>query len=205
MIPRTGATTVHPISHVLRHDRFETAVSLSSDLPDMQTLKLSTPVRAVHVDFSYAGAEDFLYDNLPPSEAERISTSRWAIINVWRPLFNPVARDPLAVCDARSVPEEDLVDMLAVIPKDATHKVLSKRRDIKGFNVRYNPVHKWYYGSRMRPEEALLIKIYDSKRDGRARRTPHSAFSHPETRGEDATRESIEVRCLVSWGGESAE
>ena len=42
----------------------------------------------------------------------------------------------------------------------------------------------------------MLIKCFDSKTDGRARRVPHSAFIDEEYEGEE-TRESIEVRALV--------
>lgn len=58
---------------------------------------------------------------------------------------------------------------------------------------------KWYFAEGMRPEEVLLLKIFDSRRDGRtARRCPHSAFTNPQTEGE-RVRESIEVRALVFW------
>jgi hypothetical protein len=172
---------------------------------DMKMLKVNTPVRSVHVDFSYTGSENFLRDNLDVEDAAKVAAARWAIINVWRPLHNPVSRDPLAMCDAHSVPETDLVDMTIMIPKEATHKVVSKGKDIKGFSLRYNPAHQWYYASRMTPDEALLIKIFDSKKDGRARRVPHSSFSDPNTNRQDPTRESIEIRCLVSWEHESTE
>ena len=42
----------------------------------------------------------------------------------------------------------------------------------------------------------MLIKCFDSKVDGRARRVPHSAFVDPSTEHE-SPRESIEVRALV--------
>lgn len=42
----------------------------------------------------------------------------------------------------------------------------------------------------------MLIKCFDSKADGRARRVPHCAFIDEEMEGEN-TRESIEVRALV--------
>lgn len=41
-----------------------------------------------------------------------------------------------------------------------------------------------------------LIKCFDSKTDGRARRVPHSAFVNPEFENEEP-RQSIEVRALV--------
>jgi hypothetical protein len=49
---------------------------------------------------------------------------------------------------------------------------------------------------RQTPSEVLLIKCFDSKTDGRARRVPHSAFVDEE-RVDEASRQSIEVRALV--------
>ena len=57
-------------------------------------------------------------------------------------------------------------------------------------------------GTMPRISEALLIKQLDSKTHGVAARTPHSAFSAKENSG--PTRQSIEVRRLVFWGGSAA-
>lgn len=54
----------------------------------------------------------------------------------------------------------------------------------------------WYYKSGLTPEEVLLIKCFDSKVDGRARRVPHTAFEVRNTEDREA-RESIEIRALV--------
>lgn len=54
----------------------------------------------------------------------------------------------------------------------------------------------WYYKSGLTPDEVLLIKCFDSKLDGRARRVPHTAFEVPNTEDKEG-RESIEVRALV--------
>ena len=70
--------------------------------------------------------------------------------------------------------------------------------------VRPNKQHQWYYLYGQTPEEVTLIKCFDSKLDGRARRIPHTAFVNPATVDEDA-RESIEVRALVFHEHESAE
>jgi hypothetical protein len=49
----------------------------------------------------------------------------------------------------------------------------------------------------MTPDEAMLLKCFDSSRDGRARFTAHTAFTLPNT-PEDATpRESVEVRTMA--------
>ena len=58
----------------------------------------------------------------------------------------------------------------------------------------------------MSPEEVMLIKCFDSKLDGRARRVPHTAFVNEATAGEDfAARESIEVGALVFHEDQEAE
>ena len=64
------------------------------------------------------------------------------------------------------------------------------------YTVRPNEKHKWYYLREQTPGEVLLIKCFDSKTDGRARRVPHSAFVNEEFVDAEG-RESIEVRALV--------
>jgi hypothetical protein len=63
--------------------------------------------------------------------------------------------------------------------------------------VTYNPSHRWFYFPRMRVDEALLLKCYDSETDGRARFAPHTAFHDPTTPVDAPPRESIELRTLV--------
>ena len=46
---------------------------------------------------------------------------------------------------------------------------------------------------RMTPEQAILLKTYDSETDGRARFIGHSAFDDPNTRSVAPMRESIEI------------
>ena len=47
-----------------------------------------------------------------------------------------------------------------------------------------------------------MLKCYDSKEDGRARFTAHSAFDDPSSPPEAPARESIEVRALVFFAPE---
>ena len=68
----------------------------------------------------------------------------------------------------------------------------------------YNPQHRWYYFPRMTRNEAILLKCYDSKDDGRARFTAHTSFDDPNSPPNAAPRESIEVRALVFWLPETA-
>lgn len=160
----------------------------------------------MHIDQSYFGAElvrDSKLEGNP--DAEKLKKSRWAIINLWRPL-NLVTRDNLAVCDARTAEEKDLVALYANLPESLRnskngYNFAAKSRS-EAWEVKANDSHKWYYAANMRPDEALLIKQFDSKH-GIARRTPHTAFSAKEDYG--PTRQSIEVRCLVFWEDQPQE
>jgi hypothetical protein len=112
---------------------------------------------------------------------------RVQIVNVWRPLRGPVQDAPLAVCHAPSVAPADLVPSDLVYP----------HRTGETYSVTYNPAHRWFYLRGMGTDEALLLKCYDSKTDGRARFTPHTAFDDPTAPADAPPRESIELRTLV--------
>ena len=75
-------------------------------------------------------------------------------------------------------------------------KLIYPDREGETCSVRPSEGHRWHYLNQQTPGEVLLIKCFDSKTDGRARRVPHSAFIDEE-RENEVTRESIEVRALV--------
>ena len=159
-----------------------------------------TPARFIHIDFSNDGAVEILCDNLLPELTQKLSKTRWSIINVWRPI-KPISKDPLALCDARTVRDEDLMPVSVTLPSKGTgqYASISKGKGFELYYLRYDPEQTWYYVSAMEPEEVLLLKCFDSTRDGNtARRVPHSAFTDPDTK-DDVNRESIEVRCLVFY------
>ncbi|KHN97572.1 uncharacterized protein MAM_04587 [Metarhizium album ARSEF 1941] len=142
------------------------------------------PLKRVHVDSSYHGAECKVRHHLPDEAAELLK-GRYQMISVWRPI-RTILRDPLALADAHSAPESDLFPI----------KFVDTSQVGEGWNVKANPDTKWYFRYRQPPDMVTLIKFYDSKQDGRARRTPHSSFVDPSTEHEP-TRESIEMRALL--------
>ena len=75
-----------------------------------------------------------------------------------QPFKGPLQDAPLALCDARTVAEDDLV----------ASDLVYKARVGETYSVTYNPAHRWYYAPELRRDEALLLKIMDSKNDGRA-------------------------------------
>jgi hypothetical protein len=196
---RTGATRVYPFSHIVRRQAFEKALELSKNAPADQNLGFTVSARFVHVDQSYRGAQQCLEYELA-DEVEKLSKTRWGIINVWRPIA-PIRREPLAVCDASTVDEADLIPSEIVLPKKTENSSFAgvvKGASFESWRCYANPQHRWYYKSNMTPEEVVFIKCFDSKKD-RARRSPHTAFVDPKTEHDPRPRESIEVRCLVFW------
>ncbi|KAG0700028.1 hypothetical protein DFH29DRAFT_832997 [Suillus ampliporus] len=144
------------------------------------------PVQSVHVDQAAPAAVACVYRHLG-DDAERLLKGRVRIINVWRPIANPVAHHPLAFADYRTLdPEKDLVFTRHIYPD----------REGSVFSVRYNPTQRWYFLANQTPDEVALIKCYDSDED-KARLAPHSAFRDVTSPKDAPTRQSIEVRVLV--------
>lgn len=149
--------------------------------------KTRRPVDYVHNDYTEKSGPRRVRDLLDPAEADALLQHRFAVINVWRPIRGPVQDKPLAVLDAQSMGPNDFV-ATDLIYRDRTGEI---------YSVHHRPTHRWYYVSEMQPDEALLLKCYDSATDGRARFTAHSAFSNPSAPADAAPRESIEARTLV--------
>jgi hypothetical protein len=146
---------------------------------------LAVPSRQVHNDHTVNSAPRRVRDHMG-AEAEELLKHRFGIVNVWRPIRGPVQDSPLALCDARSFTDDDLIasDLVYAHVRGETSRVA------------YNPHHRWYYFSDMQPDEVLFIRVHDSANDGRARLSFHTSFENPLTPGAPP-RESIEVRTLV--------
>jgi hypothetical protein len=173
----TGADRVFVFDHTVRK-RVEGAADRDGGLRQ--------PVARVHVDHTETSGPQRVRD-LIPDEAEELLKGRVQIINLWRPIRGPLLDSPLAVCDARTVHPNELVASDLVYPN----------RVGETYSVKYNPEHQWFYVPRMSVDEALLLKCFDSRTDGRARFAPHSAFADPTTPPDAPPRESIELRTLV--------
>jgi hypothetical protein len=144
------------------------------------------PATRVHVDQTATSGANRVHEHLP-AEADELLKGRVQVINLWRPIRGPLRDTPLALCDAASVPAEDLVASDLIYPN----------RNGETYSVKFNPAHRWFYFPDMTAEEALLLKCYDSATDGRARFAPHTAFVDPTTPDSAPPRESIELRTLV--------
>jgi hypothetical protein len=172
----SGAARVVVFDHTLR----------TADDADREARKIREVVSRVHNDYTEWSGPQRVRDLLP-EEADDLLRRRFAIIQVWRPIRYPVETFPLAICSARTLSPANLV--------------VSERRypDRIGqtYAITYSPQHAWYWFPRMRRDEALVFKTYESRDDGRARWTAHTAFHDPTSAPDARPRESIEIRTLA--------
>lgn len=175
----SGALRVVLFDHTLR----------SGDEGEREARLVREPVLSAHNDYTEWSGPQRVRDILP-DEAERLLSGRFAIIQVWRAINQPIQSNPLAIADAKSVAFEDFL--------------LAERRYPgrvgQTYRLMYNPNHRWYYFPRMRRDEALVFKVYDSAKDGRARFTPHTSFEDPQSPPGGPPRQSIEARALAFFG-----
>ncbi|HEY4858080.1 MAG TPA: CmcJ/NvfI family oxidoreductase [Xanthobacteraceae bacterium] len=172
----SGASRVVVFDHTLR----------TADDELRAARKIREVVRRVHNDYTEWSGPQRVRDLLP-AEADDLLRRRFAIVQVWRPIRHPVETFPLAICDARTLSPDDLVVSERRYPN----------RVGQTYAIKYNPRHQWYWFPRMRREEALVFKVYDSLKDGRARWTAHTAFDDPSAPPNARPRESIEIRTLA--------
>ncbi len=172
----SGAKRVVVFDHTLR---------TASDA-QRETQKIRDIVSRVHNDYTEWSGPQRVRD-IMGVEAEALLAGRFAIIQVWRPINHPVESHPLAICDAQTVKPESLV--------------INERRyeDRVGqtYSISFDPAQRWYWFPHMQPDEALVFKVYESLKDGRARWTAHSAFADPTAPPQARPRESIEIRTLA--------
>ena len=134
-----------------------------------------------------------------------LGEGRFALINVWRNIARePVAVHPLALCDAATVHPDDLV----------VFEVFYSDRTGENYLAKHSGGHRWYFYPAMTPDEALLIKQWDSagglarsqganadskSADGPCTFSFHTAFEDPTTVPDAPDRWSIEVRCVALY------
>jgi hypothetical protein len=145
------------------------------------------PVKSVHNDYTENSAPKRLREVVGDAEAKERLKRRYAIVQVWRPIRRQVVRDPLAICDARSIPPQGFILVQRRYPY----------RTGEVYHIAYNPAHIWYYFPHMERNEALVFKVFDSDASKPARFTAHTAFDDPNTPADAWPRESIETRTFA--------
>ena len=147
------------------------------------------PAFGAHIDYGARTVADFTRQILGDEEAARRLAGRHMLLNVWRPI-TVVESAPFAVCDASTVQREDLFD------SEIVGGLGGLNFSLWGFNLAYQPSHKWYWVPQMQPSEALVFKLFDSDPHA-VQFTAHSAFIDPDTPANAAPRQSIEMRTIA--------
>ena len=171
----SGASRVVIFDHALR----------SGDQAEREQKLIRTPVLQAHNDYTEWSGPNRLREILP-DEADHLLAHRFAIIQVWRAINQPIQSNPLALADARSIAFGDLM----VAERRYPHRVGQTYR------LKYNPNHRWIYFPEMRRDEAIVFKVYDSEKE-RARFTAHTSFDDTATPPNAPARQSIEVRTFA--------
>ncbi|HQS95650.1 MAG: hypothetical protein B7X90_02375 [Novosphingobium sp. 17-62-19] len=162
---------------------------------------IQPPAGEAHVDYNEItgrrAAERIYKDRFPDGPGY----SRYICFSLWR-TFSPGPQDwPLAVCDGRTVSDEETAsNTLFVVDEfpvgDAlTAPVEGEDEMIAATIFRQRDRHRWWYFSNMTAQDVLLFKFQDSDHSV-AWRCPHTAF-HDTSLPDTKTRESIEVRCIA--------
>lgn len=170
-------------------------------------LQFGTTIRPVasgaHVDQDAPNSRRMCQGAAGANVFERFS--RVQQLNIWRPLKGPVTCKPLAVCDGSTVP----------VKAKGIHMGMFGTRVVVHYDGKqmYNlfwgrllivvptEAQKWYYIKRQEPDEAFILKIYDSEfLPGQAEYTPHTGVDNLNgLDGPEVPRESIEVRVVTCY------
>jgi hypothetical protein len=159
------------------------------------------PAAEAHVDFTQSCAErraETLYRN---AHSQGAGYRRFIGFSLWRVLSAPPQDMPLALCEGRSVRDDEgthntKVDVTEIPTGDALYAPIEGEENMAAATIfHYSPGHRWWYFPDMEPDEVIFIKLYDSDH-GKAWRCPHTAFrdtSRPDAR----PRRSMEFRAMA--------
>ena len=192
----TGASHAFTFDHLIREPGRQTSGGGLLKQSEVTTAERGGGyVASVHMDYTDSSTwrEYLALHGLSEPEG----ASRVIVLNFWRPLFDTPERDPLALCDARTVEADDLLELMIY---GYGHRGYSWHDiGISIYQVAHSPRQQWYYYSDMTPDEVLLIKTYDS-RGVVGRGCPHCSFANLSAPATAPPRRSVELRVLCYVG-----
>ena len=170
------------------------------------------PARITHIDYSSAGLRSTVREcrkditamaqNCIDKEA-RGERPRYAAYSVWRPV-KPVKRDPLAVCDWRTLDQSVLqyfdYRCLSNVNKGGEH--MNDACVLKVPTEEQKEGMKWYWVPEQKPDEVLILKFADTAVEQDGGIAAGCAHGSPVLVGaeeQDEPRVSIECRVLAFW------
>ena len=145
------------------------------------------PAERAHVDYTNNSglerAKQILKNKFPEFRKYRVVQ-----INVWRPLCSKVLSSPLAIADASTINQKDLIETDQIFP-DRIGEI---------YHLAYEKKQRWYWVSEMKNYEALIFKGWDSDASNKVVKfTPHTSFNIPNQKINDHPRQSIEARAFI--------
>jgi hypothetical protein len=184
----SGADFVIPIGGMLRSSGKTSAT-------------VQPPAAEAHVDFTQRCAERYAAKLYRKRDPQGPGFRRFIAFSLWRALSPPPQDMPLAICEGRSVRDDEgtantKVDVDEIPTGDALFAPIEGEENMSAATIfHHSPAHRWWYFPDMTPEEVIFLKFYDS--DHRtAWRCPHTAF-RDSSRPDAHERRSIEYRGIA--------
>lgn len=184
----TGADLVIPMGGMMR-DSMQTSDTVQP------------PAAEAHVDFTRRSAERIAERLYRRDQPDGSGYRRFLAFSLWRALSAPPQDTPLALCEGRSVRDDEgtpntKVDVAEIPTGEALFAPIEGEADMTAATIfHHSPDHRWWYFPDMTPDEVVLIKFYDSDHST-AWRCPHTAF-RDHSRPDAQRRRSMEFRGIA--------
>jgi hypothetical protein len=191
----SGADLVVPMGGQLRNSTTTSAT-------------VQPPAGEAHVDFTTPTARRVAERMYRMARPDGPGFSRFICFSLWRPLSPPPQDWPLALCDGRSVRDDEgtrntKVDVDVIPTGDALFAPIEGEEDMVAATIfHHSPDHRWWYFPDMTSDEVIFIKFHDSDHDV-AWRAPHTAFCDT-SRPDAVTRHSMEYRGVAFFTDDGA-
>jgi len=159
------------------------------------------PAAEAHVDFTQRCAARIAEALYRKSYPEGTGYRRFIAFSLWRALSPPPQDMPLALCEGRSVRDDEgthntKVDVDEIPTGDALFAPIEGEENMAAATIfHHSPQHRWWYFPDMGPDEVIFIKFFDSDQRT-AWRCPHTAF-RDTTRPDAQERRSMEFRAIA--------
>jgi hypothetical protein len=184
----SGADFVIPIGGMLRSSGKTSAT-------------VQPPAAEAHVDFTQRCAERYAAKLYRKRDPQGPGFRRFIAFSLWRALSPPPQDMPLAICEGRSVLDDEgtantKVDVDEIPTGDALFAPIEGEENMSAATIfHHSPAHRWWYFPDMTPDEVIFLKFYDSDHST-AWRCPHTAF-RDSSRPDANERRSIEYRGIA--------
>ena len=193
----TGASFVVPGGWMIRNSGDIARFQKKAEGPYVHAGGVQPPAGEVHIDTEPKRADRFARAVYEKARPDGPGYKRFIYSSFWRTFSDPPQDCPLAVCDHRSVGDDEGVpNVLYIVDKipegEAMFAPMPDDEKLAAAIFKYNPNHRWWYFSNMNRDEAMMIKFHDSDHSV-AWRTPHTAFWDPSF-PDRQPRASIECR-----------